>query len=145
MTEKQAILRKQLLSKIHTTKRYKELKENDAWEMFLDCHFRCSTSAELSIKELYACLDLLHGKLIAIEEIDAKGRELIARAKKQLSSPNQVDRLKTAMNAIGWSESQLKMFIIKKLKIIADPFKLNVKNTSKIIYILDKIAKDGKK
>ncbi len=30
MTEKQTLLRRQLLSKIHTTKRYKELKENDA-------------------------------------------------------------------------------------------------------------------
>ncbi|KAA3686208.1 hypothetical protein JJB27_05855 [Campylobacter fetus subsp. venerealis] len=144
MTEKQAMLRKQLLSKIHTAKRYKELKTNDAWEMFLDCHFKTTSSSVLSIKELYSCLDLLHGKALEAEEIDTKGRELIARAKKQLSSPNQVDRLKTAMNAIGWSESQLKMFIIKKLKIIADPFKLNVKNTSKIIYILDKIAK-GKK
>ncbi|OCR98841.1 hypothetical protein A9K75_09680 [Campylobacter fetus subsp. testudinum] len=144
MTEKQATLRKQLLSKIHTTNRYKELKLNDAWEMFLDYHFKVSTCAKLSIKELYSCLDLLHGKIFEAGEIDTKGRELIARAKKQLSSLPQVDRLKTAMGNLGWDENQLKKFIIKKLKIIADPFKLNVKNTSKIIYILDKIAK-GKK
>ncbi|AIR80155.1 TPA: hypothetical protein RPW15_001863 [Campylobacter fetus subsp. venerealis] len=141
MTEKQTLLRRQLLSKIHTTKRYKELKENDAWETFLDCYFGATSSAVLSIKELENCLDLLYGKSTTINDIDLKGRELIARAKKELSSPSQANRLKNAMVRLGWSEEMLKSFVVKKLKIIADPFKMNVKNTSKLIFILEKIKK----
>ncbi|WP_238390067.1 hypothetical protein [Campylobacter fetus] len=141
MTDKQAMFRKQLLSKIHTHKHYKELKANDAWEMFLDCYFGATSSAVLSIKELNICLDLLYNKTNEVVEPDTKGRELIARAKKQLSSIKQVDRLKNTMVSLGWSEDMLKRFVIKKLKIIADPFKMSVKNTSKLIFILEKIAK----
>ncbi|CUU79962.1 hypothetical protein [Campylobacter hyointestinalis] len=141
MTEKQAMLRRQLLSKIHTHKRYKELKASDAWETFLDCHFKICSSAKLSIKELYTCLDLLNGTINSVEEIDLRGRELISRKKKAVSSFAQANRIKELMKIIGWDELTLKKFIIKQLKIIADPFKMNVKNSSKLIYILEKIAK----
>ena len=141
MTEKQAMLRRQLLSKIHTHKRYKELKANDAWETFLDCHFKICSSAKLSIKELYSCLDLLNGAINSVDEIDLKGREVIARDKKAISSAAQANRIKELIKAIGWDELALKKFVIKQLKIIADPFKMSVKNSSKLIYILEKIAK----
>ncbi|WP_419257125.1 hypothetical protein [Campylobacter fetus] len=108
MTEKQAMLKRQLLSKIHTHKRYKELKQNDAWEMFLDCYFKISSSAKLSIKELYSCLDLLNGTINSVDEIDFKGREAIARDKKAISSAAQVARIKKLIKAIGWDELMLK-------------------------------------
>ncbi len=107
----------------------------------MDCYFGATSSAVLSIKELENCLDLLYGKSTTINDIDLKGRELIARAKKELSSPSQANRLKNAMVRLGWSEEMLKSFVVKKLKIIADPFKMNVKNTSKLIFILEKIKK----
>ncbi|WP_201029250.1 hypothetical protein [Campylobacter iguaniorum] len=53
----------------------------------------------------------------------------------------QANRLKNAMTSLGWSEEMLKSFVIKKLKIISDPFKMNAKNTSKLIFILEKIKK----
>ncbi|ANE36579.1 hypothetical protein CIG11343_1617 [Campylobacter iguaniorum] len=74
---------------------------------------------------------------------NSKKSKNLTKIQKNLNFLNQAqaNRLKNAMTSLGWSEEMLKSFVIKKLKIISDPFKMNAKNTSKLIFILEKIKK----
>ena len=81
MTEKQRILRKNLLTRIHTNSRYKELVRVDAWESWLDVRFGVSTSALLSIDELNKTLDMLINDEFKECEPDILGRNLVKNSK----------------------------------------------------------------
>ena len=52
MTRSQTIYRKQLLALIHTNALFKEIKANDAWEMWLSMRFGVTSAAKLSIEEM---------------------------------------------------------------------------------------------
>lgn len=59
MTAKQTHLRRNLLARIHQHDFTKAAKEQDAWENFLFNMYKVSSSAKLSIDELYNLIDVL--------------------------------------------------------------------------------------
>ena len=59
MTAKQTYLRRSLLARIHQHAFTKAAKEQDAWEEFLFSMYKVSSSANLSIDELYNLIDVL--------------------------------------------------------------------------------------
>lgn len=59
MTAKQTYLRRNLLARIHQHEFTKAAKEQDAWEEFLFSMYKVSSSANLSIDELYNLIDVL--------------------------------------------------------------------------------------
>lgn len=59
MSAKQTYLRRSLLARIHQHEFTKAAKEQDAWESFLFNMYKVSSSAKLSIDELYNLIDVL--------------------------------------------------------------------------------------
>lgn len=60
MTNKQMILRRNLLARIHQHGFTKEAKNNEAWKSFLMSSYKTDSAAKLSIDELYNLLDVLN-------------------------------------------------------------------------------------
>ena len=93
MTKNQEIYRKQLLYRIHANSLYIQIKNNDAWQDWLDLRFKAKSCAELSIAELRLTLDILLGN--AKDDINFKpdytGRNLI-RNKKIDKNKKNVDK-----------------------------------------------------
>lgn len=146
MTKKQEIYRKQLLYRIHTNSLYIQIKNNDAWQDWLDLRFKAKSCAELSIGELRLTLDILLGN--ARDDINFKpdyaGRNLIRnkkidksknhkdsqetktkRGKKQTRTisekyitPNQFNYIKELAVALDMNETDLIKFAIKQTRSI---------------------------
>ena len=133
--------RKKLLAQVHTHKTYLELKRFDGWQEYLDNNFGVDSSAKLSCAELNLLLDMLNNKSVKPFKADLKGRQIVERATKKVASLAQINRIDELRERLGWSKSELKRFVIKYLKIIADPSRLSPKDATKLIYILDKIVK----
>ncbi|EOC7452628.1 hypothetical protein ACI7XY_000826 [Campylobacter jejuni] len=70
MSPKQAMLRKQLLAKIHMHKEYLYYKENNAWQDFLALRFEVLSSKDLSIDELKILLDIFDRKTLVFASIN---------------------------------------------------------------------------
>ncbi|MDL0089277.1 phage protein GemA/Gp16 family protein [Campylobacter gastrosuis] len=117
MTPKQEIFRKQLLTKIHTHHAYKTIKENDAWEQWLDVRFSVKSCKDLSIKELSLVLDILNKR--ADDGVDFKqdfaGRNLL---KDDLITQKQIEKIKALANALGWDDLKLIKFINRQCRVI---------------------------
>ncbi|PZT47306.1 hypothetical protein B6S12_09745 [Helicobacter valdiviensis] len=141
MTKNQEIYRKQLLCKIHTHPRYKNIKQNEAWEDFLYYRFSVNSSKELSINELKILLDILEGK--RKDElnlaIDFKGRAmLLSNAKSQ----KQEIYLKALLEELDMPLLSFYLLCKKTLKkTILKLEDLNKKDTTIMIMVCEKILK----
>ena len=112
MTEKQRVLRNNLLSKIHLHIFYKEAFRVGAWQEFLKNNFGVESSAKLSIKELLILLDMMNGKEVAINSVDYRGRRVVD---KKLSTKSQIIKCLNLKKELGWDEWDFKRFVLKQL------------------------------
>ena len=109
MTNAQAMLRKQLLAKIHTHHHYKIVKENGAWEDFLLLRFGVESAKFLSINELYKCLDCLSGRNDELGFApDNEGRAMLNDDDK--ITPNQIKKINHLCENLGLSEVEKAKF-----------------------------------
>ena len=155
MTKSQEIYRKQLLTRIHTTALYRQIKAADAWEDWLGFRFGAYSCKELSISELERALDILCGR--AQDGTDFKpdilGRNLIYNASGKLGkakpvikkiSPSQFARISALAAHLGMDERGLLGFTMRQCKILLGKkeqlAKLSAANASKLITGLSKIA-----
>lgn len=163
MTKSQEIYRKQLLTRIHTTALYKQIKAADAWEDWLGFRFGVYSCKELSISELERALDILCGR--AQDGTDFKpdilGRNLIynasadrvsaikrsekdAKPAAKRISPSQFARISALAACLGMDERGLLGFTMRQCKILLGKkeqlAKLSAANASKLITGLSKIA-----
>lgn len=155
MTKSQEIYRKQLLTRIHTTALYRQIKAADAWEDWLGFRFGVYSCKELSISELERALDILCGR--AQDGTDFKpdilGRNLIYNASGKLGkakpaakriSPSQFARISALAACLGMDERGLLGFTMRQCKILLGKkeqlAKLSAVNASKLITGLSKIA-----
>lgn len=155
MTKSQEIYRKQLLTRIHTTALYRQIKAADAWEDWLGFRFGVYSCKELSISELERALDILCGR--AQDGTDFKpdilGRNLIYNASDKLGkakpvvkriSPSQFARISALAACLGMDERGLLGFTMRQCKILLGKkeqlAKLSAANASKLITGLSKIA-----
>lgn len=140
MTEAQEHFRKQLLAKIHTTPMYKQIKENDAWEDFLSYRFGVESCKELSINELNIVLDILRGKNIEVEsyEPDIAGRNALNPSK---ITQKQITQILALQDELGWSEVNLRKFILKQTKVLSGVNNMSKENATKLIIGLKKVVK----
>lgn len=122
MTERQKSLRKNLLARIHTNSHYKDLKENDAWEMWLELRFGVSSSALLSISELKNALDMLINGDFKECEPDILGRNLVANTKLKKDSKkislSQYNYLKSLANRLKLSDERLVKWVAMQCKLV---------------------------
>ncbi|EAH6971737.1 hypothetical protein ACU520_000297 [Campylobacter jejuni] len=140
MSPKQAMLRKQLLAKIHMRKEYLYYKENNAWQDFLALRFEVLSSKDLSIDELKILLDIFDGKIKDDVNFtpDFKGRSMLKKA----SSNKQFFYLKALLK-------QTKMPIFSFYKLCKKTLKkdiysletLSKKDCTTMLVVLEKIAK----
>ncbi|WDL73894.1 hypothetical protein [Helicobacter winghamensis] len=141
MTKNQEIYRKQLLCKIHTHPRYKNIKKNEAWEDFLYYRFGVGSSKDLSINELKALLDILEGKRkdeLNLKE-DFKGRAML---KDNAKSQKQENYLKALLKELDMPLLPFYLLCKKTLKKMILSFEdLNKKDTTTMIMVCEKILK----
>ncbi|MCI6989415.1 MAG: DUF1018 domain-containing protein [Campylobacter sp.] len=123
MTEKQRVLRNNLLKRIHLNSEYKLLRENDAWEMWLEIRFGVSSSANLSINELKLALDMLINGDFKKSEPDILGRNLVKNSKlvkkddKKITL-SQYNYLKSLAKRLNFSDERLVRWVAKQCSII---------------------------
>lgn len=158
MTEKQRILRNNLLKRIHLNSEYKTLKENDAWQMWLELRFDVTSSADLSIDELKSALEMLISGEFKKYEPDALGRNIIKnmkikKAKKSNENkkitPAQYNYIKYLAKRLGFSDKKLMIWVAKQIKILIrldeQLKRLDMKNAKAVITGLEKMCKFYKK
>lgn len=139
LSQKQISYRKQLLARIHTHPVYKQAKANEAWGDMLEANFETSSSAELSIKELNALLDLLNGKSFTRQKPDYAGRAIL-KAKDQ--SKKQLIRLNALLDELGYDKDKAVMFFYHQTgRLIPSVELLSKAQASKCIVGLEKIKK----
>ncbi|MCZ6103989.1 DUF1018 domain-containing protein [Campylobacter ureolyticus] len=158
MTEKQRILRKNLLARIHTNSRYKELLKVDAWESWLDVRFGVSSSALLSIDELNKALDMLINDEFMECEPDILGRNLVKNSKiinnltknktKKITQ-KQYTYIKHLANRLNFSDEKLMVFVAKQIKVLirldSQLKRISLNDARRIITGLEKMCKFYKK
>lgn len=163
MTKSQEIYRKQLLTRIHTTALYKQIKAADAWEDWLGFRFGVYSCKELSISELERVLDILCDRAEDGTDFkpDVLGRNLIYNASANRMrttkrsdkdakpvvkkiSPSQFARISALAAHLGMDERGLLGFTMRQCKILLGKeeqlAKLSAANASKLITGLSKIA-----
>lgn len=144
MTRSQTIYRKQLLALIHTNDLFKEIKANDAWEMWLSMRFGVTSAAKLSIDELKIALEILRGKRADTKDgfnPDFKGRSFVHNDASKITMA-QVAQIEHLIKNLGWDEKRAVKFYYHQTGVLIT--NLNViskKNATKIITGLKKIAK----
>lgn len=154
MTENQRILRNNLLKRIHLNSEYKTLKENDAWQMWLELRFGVTSSADLSIDELKRALEMLISGEFKKYEPDALGRNIIKnmkikKAKKSNENkkitPAQYNYIKHLAKRLGFSDEKLMIWVAKQIKILIrldeQLKRLDMKNAKAVITGLEKMCK----
>lgn len=158
MTEKQRILRKNLLARIHTNSRYKELVRVDAWESWLGVRFGVSSSALLSIDELNKTLDMLINDEFKECEPDILGRNLVKNYKisnntnkkeaKKITQ-KQYTYIKHLANRLNFSDEKLMVFVVKQIKVLirldSQLKRISLNDARRIITGLEKMCKFYKK
>lgn len=158
MTEKQRILRNNLLARIHTNSRYKELVRVDAWESWLDVRFGVSSSALLSIDELNKTLDMLINDEFKECEPDILGRNLVKNYKisnntnkkeaKKITQ-KQYTYIKHLANRLNFSDEKLMVFVVKQIKVLirldSQLKRISLNDARRIITGLEKMCKFYKK
>lgn len=145
MTNAQEIYRKQLLARIHTNPQYKIIKQNDAWQDWLNLRFGVESSKELSIKELNKILDILNNK--CSDELNFKpdrvGRNIIIKDK---ISAKQSTKIQALADKLEWSNITLFRFCAKQTgKYIISILALNKSEATKVITGLNAVLKDKAK
>ncbi|PAF49596.1 hypothetical protein BKH41_02725 [Helicobacter sp. 12S02232-10] len=137
MTKKQAFLRKQLIIKIHTHPRYKEIKANGAWEDWLYLRYNEKSSALLSITELQEVVSILDdiGRDRDFALIDPD-RKLYVR--KTALSYAQKQKIKRLQEELGWSGEDLSGFIQRQIKASRKVPDLTSKEATKVITGLER-------
>ncbi|MSN96775.1 DUF1018 domain-containing protein, partial [Campylobacter sp. FMV-PI01] len=117
MTPSKRLFRKQLLAKIHTHPHYKSIKDDDAWEYWLNLRFGECSCRDLSIKELCAVLDIFEGKREdGIDfDPDLAGRNELSDDK---ITKRQIEKILYLSRSLGWSEAGLMRFISKQCKVL---------------------------
>ncbi len=154
MTEKQRILRNNLLKRIHLNSEYKTLKENDAWQMWLELRFGVTSSADLSIDELKRALEMLISGEFKKYEPDALGRNIIKnmkikKAKKSNENkkitPAQYNYIKHLAKRLGFSDKKLMIYVIKQIKVFirldSQLKRVSLNDARRIITGLEKMCK----
>lgn len=158
MTEKQRALRKNLLARIHTNSKYKELVRVDAWESWLGVRFGVSSSALLSIDELNKTLDMLINDEFKECEPDILGRNLVKNSKivnnltnnkTKKITPAQYNYIKYLANRLGFSDEKLMIYVIKQIKVFirldSQLKRISLNDARRIITGLEKMCKFYKK
>ena len=140
MTEKQRILRNNLLAKIHTHSFYKEASRVGAWQEFLENNFNAQSSAKLSIKELLSLVDLMNGKAFNYKSPDYRGRRVVD---KTLSTKSQVVKCLSLKDELGWKTWEFRQFVLKQISVMLwnDEMinSLSKQNLTKLISVMSKI------
>lgn len=140
MTEKQQILRKNLLAKIHTHSFYKEALRVGAWQEFLENNFSVKSSAKLSIKELLVLLDMMNGKEVEYKSYDYRGRRVVDKG---LATKSQVIKCLSLKDELGWKAWEFRQFVLKQISIMLwnDEMinSLSKQNLTKLISVMSKI------
>ncbi len=158
MTEKQRILRNNLLARIHINSKYKELIRVDAWESWLDVRFGVSSSALLSIDELNKTLDMLINDEFMECEPDILGRNLVKNSKisnntnkkeaKKITQKQYI-YIKHLANRLNFSDEKLMVFVVKQIKVLirldSQLKRISLNDARRIITGLEKMCKFYKK
>lgn len=126
MTAKQTHLRRNLLARIHQHDFTKAAKAQDAWESFLFNIYKVSSSAKLSIDELYNLIDVLEQGAQPI----AKGRR--PQTKKDGMTDKQLSCILTLWGDRG--ENALREFCFKTVG--KRPLRLNSLNKSEATKVI---------
>ncbi|PAF51300.1 phage protein GemA/Gp16 family protein [Helicobacter sp. 13S00477-4] len=140
MTQKQALLRKQLIIKIHTHPKYKELKNNEAWEDWLYVRYKEKSSGLLSISELEEILHIFSGRRNDRDfALIDPNREIII--KKGRLSFAQLQKIRIIKEELSWNDKDLEGFMTRMLKKSKALRELSIKEASKVIIGLEKTLK----
>ena len=143
MTKSQEIYRKQLLTRIHTTSLYRQIKAADAWEDWLGFRFGVYSCKELSISELERALDILYNASADRAGATKRSGKDAKPAAKRIS-PSQFARISALAACLGMDERGLLGFTMRQCKILLGKkeqlAKLSAANASKLITGLNKIA-----
>ncbi|VEG62969.1 Uncharacterised protein [Campylobacter jejuni subsp. doylei] len=139
MSPKQAMLRKQLLAKIHMHKEYLYYKKIMLGKIFLALRFEVLSSKDLSIDELKILLDIFDGKIKDDVNFtpDFKGRLMLKKA----SSNKQFFYLKALLKQTKMPIFSFYKLCKKTLKNIYSLETLSKKDCTTMLVVLEKIAK----
>ena len=122
MNTKQKRYRNNLLAKIHTHRKYKELYEAGFWSEWLYIRYGVESSKYLSIKELWEVLDILSGirpdRDYCLQ--DSIGRATLLPLKKrhetQSITKNQALLIEELFNVVRYDSIKQKAFFTKQTK-----------------------------
>ena len=147
MKAKQKRYRNNLLSRIHTHARYKELYVASFWGEWLKVRYGVESSKYLSIKELWEVLDIFEGRKkdrgYCLK--DSIGRaQLLPLRKNSISkiTKNQALTIEGMLNIVRYNDVKAKEFFKKQTKRDIESIEILSKSeATKILIGLRKIAK----
>lgn len=142
MSKKQEDFRKNLLAKIHTHERYKEIKQAGFWEEWVELRYGLKSAKFLSINELKEVLDIFNNKIADRDYMtsDSVGRAMLLPLNTQTLSKKQALNIEHLLNILRYNNKQKRAFFKRQLNKDIDSIEaLNKKEATKIIIGLKKI------
>lgn len=147
MNAKQKHYRNNLLAKIHTHARYKELYIASFWSEWLRVRYGVDSSKYLSINELWEVLDIFNGKRRDRDYClkDSIGRAQLLPLRKKSNNPkitkDQALMIEDMLNIVRYNDIKAKEFFKKQTKRDIESIEnLSKSEATKVIIGLRKIT-----